>query len=109
VRADLDVTERYVGVIAGYGNTLGTCASWVGPQLVAAQLHFFGAPRHPSSSSPPPASACRLLTPPLACAGPRWDIVLGTVAACNVLAAANYARHAIVQPIEHMAVVKRRK
>ena len=29
-------TERYVGVIAGYGNTLGTCASWIGPQLVAS-------------------------------------------------------------------------
>merc|ERR1712137_1088120 len=31
----LDITELYVGVISGYGNTLGTVASWAGPQIVA--------------------------------------------------------------------------
>ena len=36
----LDITERYVGIISGYGNTLGTFASWAGPQLVAAVLHW---------------------------------------------------------------------
>ena len=61
---------------------MGTCASWIGPQLVAAQLAYFG---H------------------------RWDIVLATVAASNVVAAANYARNVIVNPIEHIAVAKRRR
>jgi cyanate permease len=30
----LDVTELYVGVVSGYGNTLGTCATFFGPQIV---------------------------------------------------------------------------
>eukprot|EP00913_Durusdinium_trenchii_P034152 g31964.t1 len=42
----LEITERYVGdgiprVVSGYGNTLGTLASWAGPQLVALLLQHF--------------------------------------------------------------------
>ncbi|CAE8588353.1 unnamed protein product, partial [Polarella glacialis] len=68
----LDITEQYVGIISGYGNTLGTVASWVGPQLVAMILQNTGS----------------------------WDLVLLTVAAANVLAALNYMMHATVTPIE---------
>jgi len=68
----LDVTERYVGVVSGYGNTLGTMASWVGPQLVAFLLAQFAS----------------------------WDVVLGSVACCNVVAALVYLRYATVTPIE---------
>ena len=68
----LDITEKYVGVIAGYGNTFGTAASWAGPQLVAILLQSFGS----------------------------WDIVLASVAVMNVCASLNYARHVVVTPIE---------
>ena len=34
----LDITEQYVGIISGYGNTLGTVASWAGPKLVATEM-----------------------------------------------------------------------
>lgn len=68
----LDITERYVGVISGYGNTLGTVASWVGPQLVAMVLLHVGS----------------------------WDAVLLTVVAVNCLASVNYLLHATVLPIE---------
>mmetsp|Transcript_61758 Transcript_61758/g.162222 ORF Transcript_61758/g.162222 Transcript_61758/m.162222 type:complete len:515 (+) Transcript_61758:95-1639(+) len=68
----LDVTERYVGVVSGYGNTLGTVASWIGPQFVAFILARFAS----------------------------WDIVLCSVAGCNVLAALFYMRYATVTPIE---------
>jgi len=37
----LDVTERYVGVVSGYGNTLGTAASYFGPLLVTTLLANF--------------------------------------------------------------------
>mmetsp|Transcript_123785 Transcript_123785/g.358047 ORF Transcript_123785/g.358047 Transcript_123785/m.358047 type:complete len:493 (-) Transcript_123785:141-1619(-) len=68
----LDITLEYVGVISGYGNTLGTVASWVGPQLVAIILQHIGS----------------------------WDAVLVVVALVNCLAAANYVRSATVSPIE---------
>mmetsp|Transcript_65556 Transcript_65556/g.174624 ORF Transcript_65556/g.174624 Transcript_65556/m.174624 type:complete len:478 (-) Transcript_65556:126-1559(-) len=68
----LDITEKYVGVVSGYGNTLGTVASWVGPQLVAWVLQHVGS----------------------------WDVVLLTVAAVNCLASVNYLLHATVTPIE---------
>ena len=64
--------DRYVGIISGLGNTLGTVASWGGPQLVAFLLQRFGS----------------------------WDIVLGTVAMSNAFAALNYLLHATVTPIE---------
>ena len=41
--ADLDITEQYVGVIAGYGNTLGTIASFGQPKLLAWILDHTGA------------------------------------------------------------------
>merc|ERR1712194_643332 len=62
----LDITEQYVGVISGYGNTLGTVASWIGPQLVALVLAQVGS----------------------------WDAVLLIVAGTNLLAALNYFLHA---------------
>jgi len=68
----LDVTETYVGVVSGYGNTLGTIASWVGPQLIAFILQSLGS----------------------------WDAALLLVAAFNAIAAMNYMRYATVVPIE---------
>lgn len=68
----LDITERYVGVISGYGNTLGTVASWVGPQLVALVLQEVGS----------------------------WDAVLLLVSAANVFASLIYILYATVTPIE---------
>ena len=70
----LDITEQYVGIISGYGNTLGTVASWAGPQLVAALLLRFN----------------------------NWDLVLCCVAASNVAAAANYYRHSTVEVVERL-------
>eukprot|EP00933_Yihiella_yeosuensis_P050226 TRINITY_DN479_c6_g1_i1.p1 TRINITY_DN479_c6_g1~~TRINITY_DN479_c6_g1_i1.p1 ORF type:complete len:520 (+),score=81.57 TRINITY_DN479_c6_g1_i1:90-1649(+) len=74
----LDITEKYVGVISGYGNTLGTVASWVGPQLVAYFLHEFQS----------------------------WDVVLASVAIVNFLAALNYVRAATVTPLEQLVAAK---
>ena len=68
----LDITERYVGIIAGYGNTLGTVASWAGPQIVAALLQRFES----------------------------WDLVLATVAASNAAATLNYVLRATVDVID---------
>lgn len=68
----LDVTEKYVGVVSGYGNTLGTVASWIGPQLVALILQY----------------------------SESWDAVLISVAVVNCAAALNYLQHATVTPIE---------
>ena len=69
----LDVTEAYVGIVAGYGNTLGTMASIIGPKITAATL---------------------LKT------NSNWYIVLGTVCAVNMVAALNFVRNAVVTPIE---------
>ena len=68
----LDLTQSYVGIVSGVGNTLGTVASWVGPNLVALIL----ARTH------------------------SWHLVLATIASSNVLAAANYAAHATVDSLE---------
>jgi ACS family sodium-dependent inorganic phosphate cotransporter-like MFS transporter 5 len=68
----LDITEKYVGIIAGYGNTLGTVASWAGPQIVAALLQRFES----------------------------WDLVLATVAASNAVATLNYVLSATVDVVE---------
>ena len=68
----LDITEKYVGIIAGYGNTLGTVSSWAGPQIVAALLLRYQS----------------------------WDLVLATVAASNLAATLNYVRHATVEVVE---------
>ena len=68
----LDITIKYVGIIAGYGNTLGTVASWAGPQIVAALLQRFES----------------------------WDLVLATVAASNAAATLNYVLRATVDVID---------
>jgi len=68
----LDITQKYVGIIAGYGNTLGTVASWAGPQIVAALLQRFES----------------------------WDLVLATVAASNAAATLNYVLRATVDVVE---------
>ena len=68
----LDITVKYVGIIAGYGNTLGTVASWAGPQIVAALLQRFES----------------------------WDLVLATVAASNAAATLNYVLRATVDVID---------
>lgn len=71
----LDVTQKYVGIVAGYGNTLGTVASIVGPKITAATL--------------------------VRTKG-NWYAVLWTVCAVNLVAAWNYGRNAVVQPIENL-------
>jgi len=81
----LDITEEYVGVISGYGNTLGTVASLGQPKLLAYILDSTGAT-------------------PTSTASGSWLLVLATVGGVNVLAAANYARHATVVPIENLVV-----
>ena len=71
----LDITEQYVGIIAGYGNTLGTLASWAGPQIVGAVLQRTGS----------------------------WELVLGSVALVNVAASLNYCLHSTVNVVEREA------
>jgi len=71
----LDITEEYVGVIAGYGNTLGTVSSVIGPKITAWTL---------------------IQT------DQNWNIVLGTVCFVNLLAAFNYSRCAVVTPLEQL-------
>jgi sugar phosphate permease len=71
----LDITEDYVGIVAGYGNTLGTCASFLGPKVTSWQLVN---------------------------TGQNWHIVLGTVCAVNLFAAANYAQNSVTTPIEQL-------
>ena len=77
----LDITERHVGIISGYGNTLGTLASWAGPQLVAMLLQHYDS----------------------------WALVLSVVAFSNVSASLFYMAFATVTPIEQLveARVKR--
>lgn len=77
----LDITEEYVGVISGYGNTLGTVASFGQPRLLAFILDATGATSESTANG-------------------AWWLVLGTVAGINVLAAMNYAVHATVTPVE---------
>mmetsp|Transcript_23486 Transcript_23486/g.59997 ORF Transcript_23486/g.59997 Transcript_23486/m.59997 type:complete len:446 (-) Transcript_23486:557-1894(-) len=74
----LDITEAYVGIISGYGNTLGTVASWAGPQMVSYILLNYKS----------------------------WDLVLASVAAINVLASINYAFNAVVHPVDNDAKKK---
>jgi len=79
----LDITEEHVGIIAGYGNTLGTVASFLQPRMLAVILDSTGAT-------------------PVTTATGSWTLVLGTVAAVNVLAALNYYAHATVTPVERL-------
>ena len=77
----LDITEEYVGIIAGYGNTLGTVASFVQPKLLARILDATGATAQSTATG-------------------SWPAVLATVCMTNLLAAGNYALTATVSPIE---------
>ena len=70
-----------MGIIAGYGNTLGTVASFVQPKLLAFILQNTGATSATTATG-------------------SWTAVLATVALSNILAAGNYALHATVDPIE---------
>ena len=78
----LDITEEYVGVISGYGNTLGTVASFGQPRLLAFILDSTGATKESTAHG-------------------AWWLVLATVAGINLSAAANYALNATVSPVEH--------
>jgi MFS family permease len=80
----LDITEQYVGVISGYGNTLGTIASFGQPKLIARLLDATGATEQST-------------------AGGSWLLVLGAVALINLLAAINYALYSTVTPVEGAA------
>lgn len=77
----LDITEQYVGIISGYGNTLGTMASWAGPQLVAMLLQNYDS----------------------------WALVLLVVATSNVLVSLFYLAYATVTPIEQLVEGKTKK
>ena len=68
----LDITEAYVGILSGYGNTFATVASWAGPKMVAFLLERFQS----------------------------WDLVFKYVACVNLLAAAYYFRYAVIHPVE---------
>jgi len=83
----LDITEEYVGLVAGYGNTLGTVASFVQPKLLARILDATGATAVSTATG-------------------SWTLVLATVATSNLLAASFYLRCATVAPIERVAVGK---
>ena len=63
---------RRAGVLSVVGNTLGTVASWAGPQIVAGLLQRFES----------------------------WDLVLATVAASNAAATLNYVLRATVDVLD---------
>lgn len=71
----LDVTERFVGVVSGIGNTLGTGASYCGPIFVAQLLQHFGG----------------------------WDAALLSITVINIIAAINFVRSVQVVPIERQS------
>lgn len=75
----LEITEQYIGVVSGYGNTLGTVASWAGPQFVAFLLQRFES----------------------------WDNVMLSLAIMNVMASVNYIRSASVKPVEKLVESKK--
>jgi len=79
----LDITEEYVGIVAGYGNTLGTIASVLQPKLLGWVLEASGA----TASTTAAAS---------------WTAVFGVVACLNLLAAAYYRVSSTVTPIERL-------
>lgn len=68
----LDVTEQYVGVVSGIGNTLGTGASYVGPIVTSQLLQHYGG----------------------------WPVVLASIAVVNLLASYNFIQRCQVVPIE---------
>jgi hypothetical protein len=68
----LDVTELYVGVVSGYGNTLGTCASFFGPQIVGFFLKGNGG----------------------------WDAALASILAASFFSSAAFVSFCTVTPVE---------
>jgi ACS family sodium-dependent inorganic phosphate cotransporter len=68
----LDVTELYVGVVSGYGNTLGTCASFFGPQIVGFFLKGNGG----------------------------WDAALASILAVSFFSSAAFVSFCTVTPVE---------
>eukprot|EP01062_Namystynia_karyoxenos_P025818 TRINITY_DN2022_c1_g1_i1.p1 TRINITY_DN2022_c1_g1~~TRINITY_DN2022_c1_g1_i1.p1 ORF type:complete len:461 (+),score=171.16 TRINITY_DN2022_c1_g1_i1:97-1479(+) len=68
----LDVTVRYVGVISGIGNTLGTVGSYVGPITVGFIIDLYGS----------------------------WELVMAVIGAANVIGALAFLRYAQVTPID---------
>ena len=77
----LDVTEVYVGIISGYGNTLGTVASFLQPKLLAMILDKTGATAASTASG-------------------SWPLVMAFVSATNLAAAIFFYLFATVTPIE---------
>jgi len=77
----LDVTELYVGVVSGYGNTLGTCASFFGPQIVGFFLKGNGG----------------------------WDAALASIVAVSFFASSLFALFCTVTPVEREDDVKKKQ
>jgi hypothetical protein len=77
----LDVTELYVGVVSGYGNTLGTCASFFGPQLVGFFLKGNGG----------------------------WDAALASIVAASFFASAVFVSFCTVTPVEREDDAKKKQ
>ena len=81
----LDITQDYVGIVAGYGNTLGTVASVVQPKMLGWVLEATGATKETTASG-------------------SWTVVLAIVSAVNLLAATNYFAFSTVTPIEKLVL-----
>jgi ACS family sodium-dependent inorganic phosphate cotransporter len=77
----LDVTELYVGVVSGYGNTLGTCASFFGPQIVGFFLKGNGG----------------------------WDAALASIAAVSLISSGVFVSFCTVTPVERQEDVKKKQ
>lgn len=77
----LDVTQTYVGTVSGIGNTLGTVASWAGPQFVAFILSHFAS----------------------------WNMVFLSVALMNLIASVNFAFNATITPVERSLEAEEKK
>jgi cyanate permease len=76
----LDVTENYVGVVSGYGNTLGTCASFFGPQIVGFFLKGNGG----------------------------WDAALASIAAVSLISSGAFVSFCTVTPVEREVEEKKK-
>ena len=108
-----------MGIVAGYGNTLGTVASVVQPKLLGWVLEATGASKESTGSGhthtrtvrprcPAPGAALRLSSVLCALqestATGSWTSVLAIVGGVNLLAASNYYLHSTVTPIEKLVV-----
>jgi len=86
----LDITEEYVGIISGYGNTLGTVSSFLQPKLLAFILDSTGATKESTATG-------------------SWTLVLLVVAGTNLAAAAFYSLFATTVPIEQQVKDRQKK